>query len=155
MTQEDAGSEVVGRYETIDRDINALKLNMKKQVNAIAASKLARTDWMALRELDGGTAMPDKIKAYRVAVRETSNEKEAEIAALSDLAAIIHYESTPYTLVRKVAHYDDGGNETYGPDTTPPTQVNVNMVTTGGWPIDPLEEVDPAFVSLKKKKGKK
>jgi len=128
----DVGTEVVGTYATIPKDIEPLKNVMIQQVKETAASKLASTDWMALRVLDGGTAMPADIKTYRVAVRATSNTKEAEIAALDDLAAIIQYESTPYISIRKVEHYDEEGNVTYGRDTTPPAQTNVNMVTTGG-----------------------
>lgn len=147
----DVGTEVVGSYATIPKDIGPLKVSMTKQVKDVAASKLAPTDWMALRVLDGGTAMPAEVKKYRIAVREASNTKEAEIAALNDLAAVMHYEATPYMLTRKVEHSDEEGNVTYGPDTAPPAQTNLNMVTTGGWPVDPLAEVDPAFVSLEPK----
>ena len=140
--------EVVGTYATTDRDVDALKITMKDSVKSIAASKLAGTDWMVIRELEGGTAEPKDVKDYRTAVRIASNTKETEIDALTTLADIQLYEATPHEYVQKVAHYDEDGNVTYGPDTRKDQQ-DVNMVT-GGWPVDPLEEVDPAFVSLTK-----
>ena len=144
------GDEVVVTYAAIDRDVADLKKNMKAQVKALAASKLAATDWMVTRAMEGGTAVPDDVTAYRAAVREASNTKEAEIEALADLDAVIAYEAKPYVEVRKVKHSvenEDGTvTETYGPETEESNR-NISMVT-GGWPVDPLAEVDPAFVSL-------
>ena len=148
VSYQDTGDEVVGTYATTERDVDALKITMKDSVKSIAASKLAGTDWMVIRELEGGTAEPKEVKDYRTAVRTASNTKETEIDALTTLAAIQAYEAVPHEYVRKVAHYDEDGNVTYGPETET-NQHNVNMVT-GGWPVDPLEEVDPAFVSLTK-----
>ena len=149
VSYQDTGNEVVGTYATTDRDIDALKINMKNSVKAIAASKLAETDWMVIRELEGGTAEPKDVKDYRTAVRIASNTKETEIDALTTLAAIQAYEAVPHEYVQKVTHYDEERNVTYGPDTRKDQQ-NVSMVT-GGWPIDPLAEVNPAFVSLEPK----
>ena len=140
------GDEVVVTYAAIDRDVADLKKNMKAQVKALAASKLAATDWMVTRAMEGGTAVSDDVTAYRAAVREASNTKEAEIEALADLDAVIAYEAKPYVEVRKVKHTSEEGVETYGPETESFDR-NISMVT-GGWPVDPLAEVDPAFVSL-------
>jgi hypothetical protein len=144
------GDEVVATYATTDRDVDSLKDGMKAQVKALAASKLAETDWMVVRAAEGGTAVPEAVTAYRVAVREASNTKEAEIEALADLDAVKAYEAKPYVEVRKVKHSvenEDGTvTETYGPETEESNR-NISMVT-GGWPTDPLAEVDPAFVSL-------
>jgi len=140
------GDEVVATYATTDRDVDSLKDGMKAQVKALAASKLAETDWMVVRAAEGGTAVPEAVTAYRVAVREASNTKEAEIEALADLNAVKAYEAKPYVEVRKVKHTAEDGTETYGPETEESNR-NISMVT-GGWPTDPLAEVDPAFVSL-------
>ena len=148
VSYQDTGDEVVGTYAKTDRDVDALKINMKNSVKSAAAANLAGTDWMVIRELEGGTAEPKDVKDYRTAVRTASNTKETEIDALTTLAAIQAYEAVPHEYVQKVAHYDEDGNVTYGPDTRKDQQ-DVNMVT-GGWPVDPLEEVDPAFVSLTK-----
>jgi hypothetical protein len=101
---------------------------------------------MVTRALEGGTAVPEAVTAYRVAVREASNTKEAEIEALADLDAVKAYEAKPYVEVRKVKHTAEDGTETYGPETESFDR-EISMVT-GGWPTDPLAEVDPAFVSL-------
>jgi hypothetical protein len=144
------GDEVVATYATTDRDVDSLKDGMKAQVKALAASKLAETDWMVTRAMEGGKAVPEAVSAYRVAVREASNTKEAEIDALTSIDEIKAYEAKPYVEVRKVKHSvenEDGTvTETYGPETEEFNR-NISMVT-GGWPVDPLAEVDPAFVSL-------
>jgi hypothetical protein len=142
------GDEVVVTYASTERDVADLKKNMKALVKALAASKLAETDWMVVRAAEGGTAVPEAVTAYRVAVREASNTKEAEIEALADLDAVKAYEAKPYVEVRKVKHTAEDGTETYGPETESFDR-QISMVT-GGWPTDPLAEVDPAFVSLTK-----
>jgi len=140
------GDEVVATYATTDRDLDDLKKGMKAQVKSLAASKLAETDWMVTRAMEGGTAVPEAVTAYRAAVREASNTKESEINTLDSLDAIKAYEAKPYVEVRKVKHTSEEGVETYGPETETNNR-NISMVT-GGWPTDPLAEVDPAFVSL-------
>jgi len=142
------GDEVVVTYASTPRDVADLKKNMKALVKALAASKLAETDWMVVRAAEGGTAVPEAVTAYRAAVREASNTKEAEIEALADLDAVKAYEAKPYVEVRKVKHTAEDGTETYGPETEESNR-QISMVT-GGWPTDPLAEVDPAFVSLTK-----
>ena len=87
--------EVSGTYATTDKDHEPLKLEMLDKTKKMASSILARDDWMAIREAEGGTAMPDNVKAYRVAVREESNDKETAIKALGDLDAVKLYEATP------------------------------------------------------------
>ena len=110
--------ETVISYATTDRDVDQLKISMKSKVKQIAASTLAQSDWMRIREEDGGATMPADWKTYRSDVRAASNTKETEIDALVDLDAIKLYESTPGT------PDEDGG--------VPHTN-NV----TGGWPHDP------------------
>ena len=83
---------------------------------------------------------------YRADVRETSNDKEAEIAALADMDAVKAYQNHPVVETRKVAEYDDDGNESYG-DETEEHNRDVDK-TTFGWPTAPDAEEDPAFVSI-------
>lgn len=90
------GDEVVATYATTDRDVDSLKDGMKAQVKALAASKLAETDWMVTRAIEGGTAVPEAVTAYRAAVREASNTKESEIDALTSIDEIKAYEAKPY-----------------------------------------------------------
>ena len=83
--------ETVISYATTPKSVDMLKTTMKAEVKAIAASKLAGSDWMTHREADGGTAMPVDWKNYRVAVRAESNEKEGEIEGLADREEIKGY----------------------------------------------------------------
>ena len=84
--------ETVISYATTDRDVDQLKTGMKAKVKSIASSTLAQSDWMRIREEDGGTSMSADWKTYRASVRAESNEKDGEIAALADLDAIKAYD---------------------------------------------------------------
>ena len=84
--------ETVISYATTDRDVDQLKTSMKAKVNSISSSTLARSDWMRIREEDGGTSMSADWKTYRSDVRAASNTKETEIDALADLDAIKAYD---------------------------------------------------------------
>ena len=84
--------ETVISYATTDRDVDQLKTSMKSKVNSIASSTLAQSDWMRIREEDGGTSMSADWKTYRASVRAESNEKDGEIDALADLDAIKAYD---------------------------------------------------------------
>ena len=84
--------ETVISYAISDKDVDQLKTSMKARVKKIASSTLARSDWMRIREEDGGTTMPSDWKTYRSDVRAASNTKETEIDALADLDAIKAYD---------------------------------------------------------------
>ena len=140
ISYEVKSDEVVGSYASpTDRDVATLKTMMLDTVKQTASSLLARDDWMSIRELDGGTAMPDNVDAYRTAIREESNDKETAIKALSDLDAVKLYEATPYTETRE---NDDG--EEYESERH-------LKLATHYFAEDPLAEDDPSFVSLVKK----
>ena len=151
LTWDTTGEEAVGTYATTDVAVADLKTNMTASVNSQAASLLSGTDWMHIREGDGGTAMPADWKTYRAAVRTTANAKETEIAALADIAAVQAYEAHPVTYTRKT--YDEASETWKAPNVT--TNVNVNKVNwqeEGGhadsWPVAPDHEADPSFVSV-------
>ena len=154
ITWNTSGAEVVGTYATTDKDVATLKTEMAAQVNSIAASTLAKSDWMSIREADGGTAMPADWKTYRAAVRTASNTKETEIDALANMDAVKAYEAHPVTYTRLTTTYAADGTPSYGaPNITSDTTVNkVNWTEEGGhtdsWPIAPDHEADPAFVSV-------
>ena len=84
--------ETVISYATSDKDVDQLKTNMKAKVKSMASSTLTQSDWMRIREEDGGTTMPADWKTYRSDVRAMSNTKETEIDALADLDAIKAYD---------------------------------------------------------------
>ena len=89
---DDATSEWVISYGSTPRDVDKIKESMKSKVKGIASSTLAQSDWMSIREHDGGTAMPEDWKTYRAAIRTESNDKEVAIDALADLDAIKAYD---------------------------------------------------------------
>jgi len=154
LTWDTSGAEAVGTYTTTDKDAASLKTAMKVLVNSQAASKLVGSDWMHIREGDGGTAMPADWKTYRAAVRTTANAKETEINALSNIAAVKLYENHPVTYTRKTVTYDGDGNPVYGsPNITTDTTINkVNWTELGShadsWPTAPDHTADPSFVSV-------
>ena len=154
LTWNTSGEEAVGTYATTDKDAAALKTEMAATVNSIAASTLAQSDWMSIREADGGTAMPADWKTYRAAVRATSNAKETEIAALADIAAVKAYEAHPVTYTRKTGTTDAEGVTTWAtPNITSTTTINkVNWTELGShadsWPTAPDHTADPSFVSV-------
>jgi len=130
------------------RDVDTLKEQMVSTIKAQVGSRLKPTDWMVIRELDGGDTMSADVKAYRSAIRAEGNTKEVEVEALVTLDDVILYEATPHTEVRKVKHTSDEGVETYGDETDSYTrEINMTMHFDA---IDPLADVDPAFVSLSK-----
>ena len=73
-----------------------LKPQKKQDINREAGNRLSETDWMVIREADGGTAMPSNIKTYRTAVRTKANAMCTQIDNASDidaLAALYEYNS--------------------------------------------------------------
>ena len=131
--------EVVGSYASpTDKDVAVLKTGMLDKAKQSASALFVRDDWMSIREAEGGTAMPDNVKAYRVAIRKESNDKETAIKALGDLDAVKLYEATPYIETRK----DDDDKEYE-------SERHLDLVNHY-FAEDPLAD-DPAFVSLVKK----
>lgn len=147
LTRAMVNGEVVGTYAGIDRDVDGLKKNMISQVRQLASGKIAETDWMVIREADGGTAMNADVKAYRAAVRADSNRKETEINALANLDAVKAYDNHPVTMVNKTKHTSEEGVETYG-DPLITRESTVSKVNSYEWAIDPLADADPSFVSI-------
>ena len=148
LSYEIGEDEVKGTYATTDRDYAPLKLAMLERTKTTASSLLARDDWMAVRASEGGTAMPDNVKAYRVAVRKESNDKETAIKALGDLNAVKLYEATPYIETRKKEIIADDGSVSYGEEYE--SERHLDLVNHY-FAEDPLAKDDPSFVSLVKK----
>ena len=74
-----------------------LKSIKKENLNAEAGSILQSTDWMVIREADGGTAMPSNIKTWRASVRTKANDMCTQIDNAADvdaLAALYEYTNT-------------------------------------------------------------
>ena len=154
LTWNTSGEEAVGTYATTDKAVADLKTEMTASVNSQAASLLSGSDWMHLREGDGGTAMHADWKTYRTAVRTTVNAKETEIAALADIAAVKLYENHPVTYTRLTPTTDAEGVTTYAaPNIISNATVNkVTWTELGGhadsWPTAPDHTADPSFVGV-------
>jgi len=68
-----------------------LKSQHKIEINLQAGSLLQPTDWMVIREADGGTSIPSNIKTFRTAVRTKANTHCTSIdnvASVDALAAL-------------------------------------------------------------------
>ncbi len=65
-----------------------LKSREKENINMHAGNLLQPTDWMVIREADGGTAMPSNIKTYRAAVRTKANTHCTSIDNAADVDAL-------------------------------------------------------------------
>jgi hypothetical protein len=140
---DDATSEWVVSYGSSEKKVDDLKVQMKSKVKSIAASTLSHSDWLRIREEDGGTSMPVDWKTYRSDIRAASNAKEAEINALVDLDAVKAYQNYIIVEVRYLSSYVDDV-ETIGPETSSNAR-EVDQVTFG-WPTAPDADADPYHV---------
>ena len=151
LTWDTSGAEAVGTYATTAIATDVLKAKMVEEVNNIASSTLSNSDWMSIREADGGTAVPSAWATYRTALRTTANDKETEINALADLDAIKAYRAHPVTYTRKTYNSE---TEAWGsPNVTSDTTVDKVTWSEEGshadsWPLAPDHVADPSFVSV-------
>lgn len=146
LTRTEVGGEIIGTYEALPKDVDTLKAAMLDSVKSQVSSLQGAVDWYWSRASKGGKAVPTDIATYATALYTEMDAKEVAIIAITDLAGVIAYQNTPMTEVRKVKHTDDAGVETYGPETET-FEREVDQVTFG-WPANPTDEVDPAFVSI-------
>ena len=65
-----------------------LKYNHKIIINQQAAGLLQDTDWMVIREAEGGTAVPSNITTWRAAVRTKANAMQVQIDGAADVDAL-------------------------------------------------------------------
>jgi len=143
--------KVLGTYEATGKDIDSLKEGMLNKTREVVSYLLRVDDWMAIREFEGGTPIPNDIKTYRANIRAESNIKETEINSLVSLVDIINYENKNFIEVRKliINTTDENGisTSTISETETEDIERQINMVTHYET-IDPRTEEDPSFVSL-------
>ena len=65
-----------------------LKYNHKQIINSQAAGLLQDTDWMVIREAEGGTAVPSATTTWRAAVRTKANSMQVQIDGAADVDAL-------------------------------------------------------------------
>ena len=85
-----------------------LKTIKKENINKQAGSILQSTDWMVIREADGGTAIPSNIKTWRASVRTKANSMCTQIDNASDVDALAAlYEYDPETNERPLGEFPE------------------------------------------------
>ena len=76
-----------------------LKYNHKQIINSQAAGLLQGTDWMVIREAEGGTAVPSATTTWRAAVRTKANAMQVQIDGAADVDALaalyVYNDATP------------------------------------------------------------
>ena len=76
-----------------------LKYNHKIIINQQAAGLLQDTDWMVIREAEGGTAVPSATTTWRAAVRTKANAMQVLIDGAADVDALaalyVYNDATP------------------------------------------------------------
>ena len=65
-----------------------LKYYHKIIINSQAAGLLQDTDWMVIREAEGGTAVPSATTTWRAAVRTKANAMQVQIDGAADVDAL-------------------------------------------------------------------
>ena len=76
-----------------------LKYNHKQIINSQAGGLLQDTDWMVIREAEGGTAVPSATTTWRAAVRTKANAMQVLIDGAADVDALaalyVYNDATP------------------------------------------------------------
>ena len=89
MTWDSSAKTVTKSYASATaKTLADLKTSHKEVINQQAAGILAPTDWMVVRDAEGGTAVPGDITTKRAAVRTKANAMCVQIDAASDVDAL-------------------------------------------------------------------
>ena len=83
-----AQDEIDGKGTEGEVKAKGLKSQHKIDINLQAGSLLQPTDWMVIREADGGTAIPSNIKTFRTTVRTKANTHCTSIDNAADVDAL-------------------------------------------------------------------
>ena len=136
--------EWVISYETTEKNVDDLKADLIAKIKANVGALLSSSDWMIIRQADGGKAIPEAWATYRSEVRTHGNSLEDGVEAFASVQAIKNFQNHEVQEERKVSTYDDEGNETIGPETE--TVTRTVDKTYWGWPEAPDEVADPYHV---------
>lgn len=77
-----------GKVVSEPRDLDQLKRQMLGDVRRTAHSLLSDSDWMVIREQEGGSAPSEEWKLWREAVRAECNRQETQINEANDVEAL-------------------------------------------------------------------
>ena len=74
-----------GKITSTPKDLDDLKIKMKKQVKTEQGYLLSQTDWVYIRHYDTGIDVPDNIETWRNAIRAKVIEMEKAIDDCSNI----------------------------------------------------------------------
>lgn len=83
-----ADGKSVRRITNVPKDLNAVKLQLKKEVNQSLRRFLLATDWVIVRKTETGKDAPSDLSTWRAALRAKAGELESAIAAASNIAEL-------------------------------------------------------------------
>ena len=128
--------EWVISYETTEKNVDDLKADLITKIKANVGALLESSDWMVIRQADGGKAVPEAWATYRSEVRTHGNSLESGVEAFASLDAIKNFQNHEVQEERKV---DLDSEETE-------TVTRTVDKTYWGWPEAPDEVADPYHV---------
>ena len=128
--------EWVISYETTEKNVDDLKADLIAKIKANVGALLSSSDWMVVRQADGGKAVPEAWATYRSEVRTHGNSLESGVEAFASLDAIKNFQNHEAQEERKV---DLDSEETE-------TVTRTVDKTYWGWPTAPDAEADPHHV---------
>ena len=77
-----------GSVNSVDKDLNGAKDNLKNACKSVVFNKLSISDWAYIRKIDKGTGVPSAIQTFRDAVRTSAASKETAIDNAADISAL-------------------------------------------------------------------
>ena len=123
-------------YDTTEKNVDDLKADLIQKIKANVGALLAPSDWMVVRQADGGKAVPEAWATYRSEVRTHGNSLESGVEAFASLDAVKNFQNHEVQEERKV---DLDSEETE-------TVTRTVDKTYWGWPEAPDEVADPYHV---------
>ena len=128
--------EWVISYATTEKNVDDLKAELIAKIKAHVGALLSSSDWMVIRQADGGKAVPEAWATYRSEVRTHGNSLESGVEAFASLDAVKNFQNHEVQEERKV---DLDSEETE-------TVTRTLDKTYWGWPEAPDEVADPYHV---------
>ena len=143
-TYELVDGEYVISYVTTEKDVELLKEDLIKKVQANTGALLAPSDWRVIRSIDSETAMSSEWTTYRNEVRAHGNSLESGIEAFASVDAIRNFQNHAVQEELRIEVTDDEGVKTVSDETR---IVNRTVDKTyWGWHESPDAEADPLHV---------
>ena len=78
--------------KTWSQSLSELKEQAINNFKSLVGSKLAKTDWYVIRNVDNGSEIPSEVQEARQDLRNTSDTVEQEINAITTKAGVVSYD---------------------------------------------------------------